>query len=233
MMDGGAWAQKLRGQPHFGKYRGTVTDNEDPKKIGRVKAKVPEVLGDVETGWAYPCLPYAGDGEGLYVVPPVGAGVWVEFEAGNVSKPIWTGCWWGEGKLPKDNAGGEAKPSLKVLRTGGGLMLTLDDDAKKIALSDEQGQNVLTIEVSGGKVTLKASTKAIVEAPQIDIVENASHPMVYGDSLTQFLSQLVTQFNSHTHPGQANAGGPVSPAPPQPMLQPPDPSMLSQKVKVG
>lgn len=233
MDGGGAWASKLRGQPHFGKHRGTVTDNEDPKGIGRVKAKVPEVLGDVETGWAYPCLPYSGDGEGLHAVPPPGAGVWIEFEAGNVSKPVWTGCWWPEGKVPKDNGGAEAKPPLKILRSGTGLMLALDDDAKKISVSDEQGRNVLTIEVDAGKVTLKAATKAIVEAPQVEVVENASHPMVFGDSLSQYLSQLVSQFNAHVHPGQANAGGPVSPAPPMPMLQPPDPSILSQKVKVG
>src|SRR5712675_2935021 len=94
-----------RQTPHYGKYRGTVTDNQDPKNLGRVKAKVPEVLGEVETGWALPAFPYSGDGEGSYSVPPAGAGVWIEFEAGEVSKPIWTGAWFGDNQVPKDNSG--------------------------------------------------------------------------------------------------------------------------------
>lgn len=76
----------------FGKYRGRVTDNDDPLKVGRVKAKVPDLFGDEECGWALPCFPYAGAGVGCFMVPPVDAWVWVEFEYGNPDKPIWTGC---------------------------------------------------------------------------------------------------------------------------------------------
>src|ERR1044071_7904330 len=78
----------------FGKFRGTVSDNQDPSSLGRIKAQVPEVLVDVDTGWALPALPYSGNGVGVYTVPAVGAGVWIEFEAGDVSRPIWTGCFW-------------------------------------------------------------------------------------------------------------------------------------------
>lgn len=85
---------------HYGKYRGTVTDNQDPRKQARIKASVPEILGDVDSGWALPCAPYSADGSGIYTVPPVGAGVWLEFEAGDVSRPIWVGCWWASDKLP-------------------------------------------------------------------------------------------------------------------------------------
>ena len=76
--------EKLQNK-HYGTYRGIVTDNQDPKNIGRIKAIVPEVLGDVETGWALPCLPYSGNGSGTYSVPEPDAGVWLEFEAGDVS----------------------------------------------------------------------------------------------------------------------------------------------------
>src|SRR4051794_35412602 len=105
-----------RQTPHYGKYRGTVTDNQDPKNLGRLKAKVPEVLNEVETGWALPAFPYSGDGEGSYAVPPTGAGVWIEFEAGEVSKPIWSGAWFGDSQLPKDNSGTAATPDIKILR---------------------------------------------------------------------------------------------------------------------
>ena len=52
------------GTRYYGKYRGVVVDNSDPRQLGRLKAHVPEVLGDVDSGWALPCVPYAGDGSG-------------------------------------------------------------------------------------------------------------------------------------------------------------------------
>lgn len=45
------------------------------------------------------CTPFGGLGSGFYAIPPVGAGVWIEFEEGNLNKPIWTGSWWPEGEL--------------------------------------------------------------------------------------------------------------------------------------
>ena len=41
-------------EKHYGKFRGIVTDNSDPNNQGRLKARVPAVLQDVPTGWAYP-----------------------------------------------------------------------------------------------------------------------------------------------------------------------------------
>src|SRR5207342_1678154 len=112
-------------------------------------------------------------------VPPVGAGVWVEFEAGDVSRPIWVGCWWASDKLPTDEAGAKATPDMKIVRSEEGLLLALHDDSKTIALSDANGSNMLKIEVQAGKVTLKAMTKVVVDAPLIELVANATHPGVF------------------------------------------------------
>lgn len=218
---------------HYGKYRGIVTDNEDPRNMGRIKARVPEVLGDVESGWALPCVPYAGDGSGAYMVPEPDTGVWIEFEAGDISRPIWSGCWWGENQLP-EGQGGAATPPLKIVRSEQGLMVALDDDGQTIHVSDANGQNMLEIQAQGGQLTIKGATKAIVEAPQIELVEGATHPLVFGDDLSQYLNQVVTMLNSHMHPGQMALGVlPVTPAPPVPPLQPPMPTILSLKVKTG
>lgn len=81
----------------FGKYRGTVANILDPDTKGRIQAFVPDVLGLVPTTWATPCVPATGlPGlqSGVYVVPPVGANVWMEFEHGDPDRPIWTGCFW-------------------------------------------------------------------------------------------------------------------------------------------
>src|SRR4051812_20807581 len=102
---------------HYGKHRGTVTDIGDPRNQGRVKVNVPGILADVDSGWAMPCAPYAGDGTGFFAVPPVGAHVWVEFEAGDPSRPIWSGCWWPSGSLPKDEAGSDATTDVRMMRS--------------------------------------------------------------------------------------------------------------------
>lgn len=218
---------------HFGKYRGTVSNNQDPRHQGRIRAKVLEILGQVESGWALPCAAYASDQAGVYAVPPVGAGVWIEFEAGDVSRPIWVGCWWASNKVPKDESGSSATPDVKISRSEQGLLLAMHDDSKTIALSDSSGANILKIEVQQGIVTLKATTKVVVDAPLIELVANATHPGVFGDNLMTYLNQLVMLFNTHMHPGEMAGPLPVTPVPPVAPFTPPTPDLLSMKVTLG
>ncbi len=79
-----------------GIYRGTVTFNADPEFRGRLLLSIVDVLAFVPSSWAEPCAPLAGGpvppSMGVYMVPPVGAGVWVMFEHGNVNNPVWLGC---------------------------------------------------------------------------------------------------------------------------------------------
>jgi Type VI secretion system/phage-baseplate injector OB domain len=82
-------------QKYFGKYRGTVVNNVDPMQIGRIQALVPDVAGLLPSSWAMPCLPVAGINTGIFTVPMIGAGVWVEFEQGDSDYPIWVGGFWG------------------------------------------------------------------------------------------------------------------------------------------
>jgi len=219
---------------HFGKYRGLVTDNQDPNNLGRIRAKVPEVLQDVESGWALPSLPYSGNGSGFFRVPVAGAGVWIEFEAGDVSRPIWTGCWWAHGQLPADQDGTSATTDFSILRSEAGLMVVLNDAGPTISVSDKNGTNLVKIDVAQNQITVNASTKVVVNAAQIELVEGAPHPLVFGDSLLQYLNQLVAMFNSHMHPGElAAAVIPVTPAPPVPPFPPATPDLLSLQVKTG
>lgn len=80
---------------YYGKYRGTVVNNIDPKQIGRIQVMVPAVSTVAISSWAMPCLPWGGIQTGMFTMPLVGAGVWVEFEQGDPDRPIWTGCYWG------------------------------------------------------------------------------------------------------------------------------------------
>ena len=85
----------MSGGSFFGKYRGTVINNVDPMQMGRIQAMVPDVAGVVPSTWAMPCLPMAGINTGVFTVPMIGSGVWIEFERGNPDYPIWVGGYWG------------------------------------------------------------------------------------------------------------------------------------------
>ncbi|HSG14937.1 MAG TPA: phage baseplate assembly protein V [Anaerolineae bacterium] len=112
----------------FGKHRGLVLNNVDPMQIGRIQVQVPDVLGVGISSWAMPCVPLTGIQAGTYVVPAVGAGVWVEFEAGDPDYPIWSGGFWGSAaEVPAlALAGNPASPSI-VLQTTGQNSLVLSD----------------------------------------------------------------------------------------------------------
>jgi hypothetical protein len=84
---------------YYGKYRGIVVQPVDPGVKGRITATV-TIGGTPLPVVAEACIPFGGLGSGIYAIPPVGAGVWIEFEEGDLNKPIWTGSWWSEGELP-------------------------------------------------------------------------------------------------------------------------------------
>ena len=116
---------------YYGKYRGVVINNLDPMKMGRLMIQVPDVLGLVPTTWAEPCVPLAGPtgpAMGAYLVPPIGAGVWVEFEQGDPNFPIWVGCRWGsQSDVPTlANAGLPTSPNI-VFQTLGQNVLVISD----------------------------------------------------------------------------------------------------------
>lgn len=112
----------------YGKYRGTVIQNVDPEQRGRIQAMVPDVSGLLPSSWAMPCVPFAGKQSGVYVVPQIGAGVWIEFEQGDPDYPIWTGGYWGSAaEVPAlALAGNPASPSV-VLQTGLQNLISISD----------------------------------------------------------------------------------------------------------
>jgi len=103
----------------YGKYRGIVTDNQDPDDLGRIKARVLDVLGDQESGWALPCAPFSGNELGFFALPDQGANVWIEFEHGDASSPIWSGCYWGS-KEQRPQALMSTAPDKVLIKTKAG-----------------------------------------------------------------------------------------------------------------
>jgi uncharacterized protein involved in type VI secretion and phage assembly len=160
-----------------GKFRGRVVDNNDPLRIGRITVKVPDVLGDETSTWALPCLPFTGSQAGQFVVPPPGAGVWVEFEQGDPSFPIWTGCWYGAAdELPPDAQAElqQASPFKPVVvQTPGAHKIVMSDvpglehgillqakDGAYIRITEE---TVIIANGAGAKITLTGKDVIINE----------------------------------------------------------------------
>jgi len=139
---------------YFGKYRGLVTDIDDPEGLGRITAQIPAVLGEEESPWAMPSVPFAGAGHGWVTLPEVGDGVWVEFEAGDPSRPIWTGCWWADNEMP--SPGGTL---IRLFATSNGHQLILDEDADEVTLKHSGGPSIV---LTANDITLKVGSKKIV-----------------------------------------------------------------------
>ena len=141
---------------YFGKFRGIVSEVDAATM--RVRATVP-ALSDQDLGWATPCVPYAGPDVGFTMLPEVGSGVWIEFEAGDLSYPIWVGCYWHDGEVP-----GDATEDKKAVFTSAG-MLVLDNAEGSLTLEDKNGNKAVVdadgvlLEGSAGKVAVAATVK--------------------------------------------------------------------------
>ncbi len=138
---------------HFGKYRGQVVDNIDPMQMGRLSVLVPDAAGLIPGTWAMPCMPFAGVQQGMFVVPAIGSGVWVEFEHGDTDYPVWVGCYWG------------SAAEVPV------LALATPPPLQTIVLQTE-GQNTLMIsDLPGptGGILLKTAAGALISITDVGI----------------------------------------------------------------
>jgi uncharacterized protein involved in type VI secretion and phage assembly len=139
---------------YYGKYRGTVIQNVDPMNIGRIMVQVPDVSNVIPSTWAMPCFPFAGIQNGLFAVPAIGAGVWVEFEQGEPDYPIWSGCFFGSA----------AETPALALATPPGLQAIVIQTV---------GQNALMISDTPGPtggILLKSTTGAMISISDTGII---------------------------------------------------------------
>lgn len=120
----------------WGKWAGVVVSNSDSEQMGRLQVTCPAVLGSTPV-WALPCVPYAGPGVGFYFIPPVNAGVWIEFEGGDPSRPIWTGCYWAKGDLPSDATSAD----IKLIVTDSST-LKIDDSSGEVLIKNSNNASV-------------------------------------------------------------------------------------------
>jgi uncharacterized protein involved in type VI secretion and phage assembly len=138
----------------FGKYRGRVVNNIDPLQIGRIQAIVPDISGQLPSSWAMPCVPVAGPNMGVFTVPPIGGGVWIEFERGDPDYPIWVGGYWGSAS---------ETPALAKAVPAGLAGITLQTSLKNgIVVSDTPGPTGGILIQSAKGVMISVSDAGII-----------------------------------------------------------------------
>jgi hypothetical protein len=138
----------------YGKYRGLVQDVSDPEDLGRIVAKVPEIFGEENTPWALPCVPFAGPKYGFFIRPKVNDGVWIEFEGGDLSRPIWTGFWWAKDEVPEDGT-----ENNRLIITPNGHKISMDDENNVLTLLHSNGPEITLMEE---EIAIKNDTIQII-----------------------------------------------------------------------
>jgi uncharacterized protein involved in type VI secretion and phage assembly len=198
----------------FGKYRGFVVDNGDPENLGRLKLRIPSVLGDsVVTGWAMPCVPYGGDAnQGFLFIPEVGAGVWAEFEEGDLEFPIWVGTFWskpgGESELPKPNeANGSEQgsvqdpPTRKIIKTKRGHTIQFEDaeDDAMILIREAAKEHLITLNQAGIKITDGANGHEVVLDSAGITLNSAGNVIIKGQDINIEAAGTLTAKGNPIH----------------------------------
>lgn len=187
-------------KPFWGKYRGVVVDNEDPLALGRLQVMVPKVLGEVLTAWAMPCVPYAGMQVGFYMMPPIDAAVWVEFEGGDPDYPIWSGCFWREGERPLT----AELPTMRMIQTAsgkllfndligeGGFTLSVGDPAVAVPVVVSGSSTGVTISLAEIRISMTDSGVTILAEPGTLAVTMEGFSVAHGSAMVSGVEPEVT-----------------------------------------
>lgn len=171
---------------------GIVTDNEDPKDLGRVKLQFPWRDADDESFWARLATPLAGDEFGAYFLPEVDDEVLVAFENGDIHKPyIVGGLWNGEQKPPQQNEGENTTREIRsrsehrvtfedkeeeqegsiTIQTSEGHEIVIDDSDSKetIMIRDEHKKNSITVDANSDTIAVEADKDIELSAENITL----------------------------------------------------------------
>lgn len=148
---------------YFGKYRGTVIDNLDPLGEARIRVDVPGVLGPNGSAWAAACLPWPASAVLPAVLPAIGAGVWVEFEAGNPDCPVWSGFTW-------DPTAQTPTGGLAIATASGGIIFADADGS--ITLAAATGARI-AVSPSGIEIDSGTGARIDLSGPTVSVNRGA------------------------------------------------------------
>ena len=196
---------------YYSVYRGIVVDPNDPLHLNRIKVCVPEVMGGT-TNWAFPRGQHGSAGDGFkYFTPKMGDIVFVSFENGDHTKPLWEFHGWGLKQVPQlldgTNKCGIVTPE--------GNLIIMDDDDGSLSVSFNGPISIS----SKGQVMINSAKDIILSSDESIILNKGENQgMVNIKDLTERLNHLVLEleylrqlFNAHTHSGVTTGPGTSGP----------------------
>jgi Type VI secretion system/phage-baseplate injector OB domain len=236
------------GGQYFGKYSGIVKDNRDADKLGKVKVSVPSIFPADELMVARPALPY-----GWFFVPDNETPVWVEFEGGDGTLPLWTGVQSVAGKYPTELD--LDPPEKRVIKTPAGHLVLFDDksgeelirivdgvhsheivlDKDGITVTDGVNSHTLKLDSSGVKASIQsgasvqlASSGVTVDAGSGSLTLKGTSIELQGTATVSLKAPLVKLGSSASMPvirvGDSGVGNLGVPVP---IIGPGNPTVLA------
>ncbi|MBD2438756.1 phage baseplate assembly protein V [Nostoc sp. FACHB-110] len=182
----------------YGVTVGIVTNNQDPKKEGRVKLKFPYLSNAEESSWSRVLTPMAGNDRGIYFLPEVDDEVLVAFEHGDIHFPYILGALWnGQDKPPGKNDDGKNNQRIIKSRSGHQIILDDTDGEEQIIIQDKTGKNKIVFNskennmniqvekdltiATKGKIILKSSDNDIsLECKNLQIKTQENYQLTAG-----------------------------------------------------
>lgn len=218
MSDMGTAEQRER--RYYGKYGGIVVDNaaqDGGAHRGQIKVRVPGILEEEPGGGAdrpieviaAPCFV-----PGFFFIPEAEAPVWVEFVAGDINFPIWTGVFYPNDAVPNDSDGSAPDEHKKVIRTPSGHVIHLDDtsSSEKLVIKDETNKNTLTMDANGIKVECQqnSGTSTITMDSSGVVIEFGQAKITLSQSSIELKAGATVALKLDASSGASLEGGPMS-----------------------
>lgn len=162
---------------YYGQYLGVVYNNTDVENLGKIQVYVPNLIReDPLPIWAKPKGLMRGDNYGIHWIPKNGSFVWVTFEFGNLSRPVWSfGPSQGNTSLPFNG------DKVIALTTQGGIRVILDDESDTIKIFTNGGVNIT---ISDNEIAFQHGD------------EVATEPVLLGELTTTWLKTLITTLQN-------------------------------------
>jgi type VI secretion system secreted protein VgrG len=180
---------KSGGIPYSETQSALVTDNHDPKGLGRIRVKFHWMNGTEKTPWIRVTSPHGGGGKGMFFMPEIGEEVIVGFEGDSPTKPYIIGAvYHGKANTTFSNAGND----VKALQTRSGTKLIMNDKDGSVLVEDKDGNSILLD--GAGNITVKANKTVTIDATDQITFKTKVISMEAVDQITMNSKILDGQF---------------------------------------
>ena len=193
----------VTGEPHSETQSALVTDNNDPKGLGRIRVQFHWMGEGEKSPWLRVTSPHGGDSKGMFFMPEIGEEVIVGFEGDSPVKPYIIGTvYHGKAKTTFGNSGND----VKALQTRSGNFLIMNDNAGSVHVADAKGNDML---IDGsGNVKITASESIVLTCGNAKIeMKNDGTININGKQITTTATDKATMTSgqaSFTADGQQN-----------------------------